>query len=120
VKSCGEGGLPTATQELEMAIHNHQNLYEQVTTAYTEVTIDSLNIHFFNMRCSLYYVCGLCISELVGAMLCIWAVVVLDLLKWLRQWRICIKQLFALFLHYLDVLHKVATHIDGDTSGHTL
>ncbi|KAI2663301.1 Kalirin [Labeo rohita] len=31
VKSCGEGGLPTATQELEMAIHNHQNLYEQVS-----------------------------------------------------------------------------------------
>uniref|UniRef100_A0A8C1NSQ4 Kalirin RhoGEF kinase n=1 Tax=Cyprinus carpio TaxID=7962 RepID=A0A8C1NSQ4_CYPCA len=38
VKSCGEGGLPTATQELEMAIHNHQNLYEQVTAAYTEVS----------------------------------------------------------------------------------
>ncbi|KAK9972958.1 hypothetical protein ABG768_023712 [Culter alburnus] len=38
VKSCGEGGLPTATQELEMAIHNHQNLYEQITTAYTEVS----------------------------------------------------------------------------------
>ncbi len=39
MKSCGEGGLPTATQELEMAIHNHQNLYEQATTAYTEVSI---------------------------------------------------------------------------------
>jgi len=117
VKSCGEGGLPTATQELEMAIHNHQNLYEQVTTAYTEVTIVSLNIHFLNMR-----LMQICISELVSAMLWIWAVVVLDLLKlkWLRQWRICIKQLFALFLHYLDVLHKVATHIDSDTSGHTL
>uniref|UniRef100_A0A8C1QH42 Uncharacterized protein n=1 Tax=Cyprinus carpio TaxID=7962 RepID=A0A8C1QH42_CYPCA len=38
VKSCGEGGLPTAAQELEIAIHNHQNLYEQVTTAYTEVS----------------------------------------------------------------------------------
>ncbi|XP_051985930.1 kalirin-like [Xyrauchen texanus] len=38
VKSCGESGLPTATQELEMAIHNHQNLYEQVSTAYTEVS----------------------------------------------------------------------------------
>ncbi|XP_059427564.1 kalirin RhoGEF kinase b isoform X1 [Carassius carassius] len=38
VKSCGEGGLPAATKELEMAIHNHQNLYEQVTTAYTEVS----------------------------------------------------------------------------------
>lgn len=37
VKSCGETGFPTTTQELEMAIHNHQNLYEQVTTAYTEV-----------------------------------------------------------------------------------
>lgn len=24
-------------QELELAIHSHQNLYEQVTTAYTEV-----------------------------------------------------------------------------------
>ncbi|NP_001314918.1 kalirin RhoGEF kinase b isoform 1 [Danio rerio] len=38
VKSCGEVGLPTVTQELELAIHNHQNLYEQVTTAYTEVS----------------------------------------------------------------------------------
>uniref|UniRef100_A0A671T9X1 Kalirin-like n=1 Tax=Sinocyclocheilus anshuiensis TaxID=1608454 RepID=A0A671T9X1_9TELE len=38
VKSCGEVGLPIATQELEIAIHNHQNLYEQVTTAYTEVS----------------------------------------------------------------------------------
>uniref|UniRef100_A0A671K5Z9 Kalirin RhoGEF kinase a n=1 Tax=Sinocyclocheilus anshuiensis TaxID=1608454 RepID=A0A671K5Z9_9TELE len=38
VKLCGEVGLPIATQELEMAIHNHQNLYEQVTTAYTEVS----------------------------------------------------------------------------------
>ncbi|KAI7807748.1 kalirin RhoGEF kinase b isoform X1 [Triplophysa rosa] len=38
VKSCGETGFPTTTQELEMAIHNHQNLCEQVTTAYTEVS----------------------------------------------------------------------------------
>lgn len=67
----------------------------------------------------MYYVCGQCISELVGAMLWIWAVVVLYLLKWRRQWRRCIRQLFALFLHYLDVLHKVASHIDGDTIGHT-
>lgn len=37
MKSCGESGFPTSTQELEMTIHNHQNLYEQVTTAYTEV-----------------------------------------------------------------------------------
>uniref|UniRef100_A0A8B9HQS2 Kalirin RhoGEF kinase n=1 Tax=Astyanax mexicanus TaxID=7994 RepID=A0A8B9HQS2_ASTMX len=37
-KSCSEGGLPTAMQELELAIHSHQNLYEQVTTAYTEVS----------------------------------------------------------------------------------
>ncbi|KAK1798865.1 hypothetical protein P4O66_007150, partial [Electrophorus voltai] len=38
VKTCSEGGLPTAMQELELAIHSHQNLYEQVTTAYTEVS----------------------------------------------------------------------------------
>ncbi|XP_051996761.1 LOW QUALITY PROTEIN: kalirin RhoGEF kinase b [Xyrauchen texanus] len=38
VQSCGESGLPTATQELEKAIHNHQNLYELVSTAYTEVS----------------------------------------------------------------------------------
>ncbi|KAG7326913.1 hypothetical protein KOW79_010314 [Hemibagrus wyckioides] len=38
VKACSEGGLPTAMQELELAIHSHQNLYEQVTTAYTEVS----------------------------------------------------------------------------------
>ncbi|KAB5584558.1 hypothetical protein PHYPO_G00108950 [Pangasianodon hypophthalmus] len=37
-KACSEGGLPTAMQELELAIHSHQNLYEQVTTAYTEVS----------------------------------------------------------------------------------
>ncbi|KAI4889787.1 hypothetical protein NFI96_030817, partial [Prochilodus magdalenae] len=37
-KSCSEGGLPTSMQELELAIHSHQNLYEQVTTAYTEVS----------------------------------------------------------------------------------
>lgn len=37
VKACSEGGLPTAMQELELSIHSHQNLYEQVTTAYTEV-----------------------------------------------------------------------------------
>ncbi|XP_066520975.1 kalirin RhoGEF kinase b isoform X3 [Hoplias malabaricus] len=37
-KSCSEGGLPTAMQELELSIHSHQNLYEQVTTAYTEVS----------------------------------------------------------------------------------
>ncbi|XP_047670022.1 kalirin RhoGEF kinase b isoform X1 [Tachysurus fulvidraco] len=38
VKACSEGGLPSAMQELELAIHSHQNLYEQVTTAYTEVS----------------------------------------------------------------------------------
>uniref|UniRef100_A0AAR2L901 Kalirin RhoGEF kinase n=1 Tax=Pygocentrus nattereri TaxID=42514 RepID=A0AAR2L901_PYGNA len=37
-KACSEGGLPTAMQELELSIHSHQNLYEQVTTAYTEVS----------------------------------------------------------------------------------
>lgn len=36
-KACSEGGLSAAMQELELAIHGHQNLYEQVTTAYTEV-----------------------------------------------------------------------------------
>lgn len=37
-KVCSEGGLPTEMQELEIAIHRHQSLYEQVTQAYTEVT----------------------------------------------------------------------------------
>ncbi|KAM9483661.1 kalirin RhoGEF kinase b isoform 1-T1 [Clarias gariepinus] len=37
-KACSEGGLSAAMQELELAIHGHQNLYEQVTTAYTEVS----------------------------------------------------------------------------------
>ncbi len=36
-KICSEGGLPSEMQELEIAIHRHQSLYEQVTQAYTEV-----------------------------------------------------------------------------------
>uniref|UniRef100_A0AAV2JZT6 Kalirin RhoGEF kinase a n=1 Tax=Knipowitschia caucasica TaxID=637954 RepID=A0AAV2JZT6_KNICA len=39
-KVCNEGGLPTEMQELEVAIHRHQSLYEQVTQAYTEVSQD--------------------------------------------------------------------------------
>uniref|UniRef100_A0A671T981 Kalirin-like n=1 Tax=Sinocyclocheilus anshuiensis TaxID=1608454 RepID=A0A671T981_9TELE len=35
VKSCGEVGLPIATQELEIAIHNHQNLYECSPQSFT-------------------------------------------------------------------------------------
>ena len=34
---CSEGGLPSEMQDLELAIHHHQSLYEQVTQAYTEV-----------------------------------------------------------------------------------
>ena len=34
---CSEGGLPSEMQDLELAIHHHQTLYEQVTQAYTEV-----------------------------------------------------------------------------------
>lgn len=36
-KMCSEGGLPSEMQDLELAIHHHQTLYEQVTQAYTEV-----------------------------------------------------------------------------------
>ena len=36
-KVCSEGGLPSEMQELELAIHRHQSLYEQVTQAYTEL-----------------------------------------------------------------------------------
>ncbi|XP_051564019.1 kalirin-like isoform X2 [Myxocyprinus asiaticus] len=39
-KMCSEGGLPTEMQDLELAIHHHQTLYEQVTQAYTEVSQD--------------------------------------------------------------------------------
>ncbi|XP_059930629.1 kalirin isoform X4 [Gadus macrocephalus] len=39
-KVCSEGGLPSAMQELELAIHHHQGLYEQVTQAYSEVSQD--------------------------------------------------------------------------------
>ncbi|XP_077393582.1 kalirin isoform X1 [Festucalex cinctus] len=39
-KVCSEGGLPTEMQELELAVHRHQSLYEQVTQAYTEVSQD--------------------------------------------------------------------------------
>uniref|UniRef100_A0A4W5NZU8 non-specific serine/threonine protein kinase n=1 Tax=Hucho hucho TaxID=62062 RepID=A0A4W5NZU8_9TELE len=39
-KICSEGGLPSEMQDLELAIHHHQTLYEQVTQAYTEVSQD--------------------------------------------------------------------------------
>ncbi|XP_077472527.1 kalirin isoform X3 [Stigmatopora argus] len=39
-KVCSEGGLSTEVQELELAIHHHQSLYEQVTQAYSEVSQD--------------------------------------------------------------------------------
>uniref|UniRef100_A0AAY4EBD5 non-specific serine/threonine protein kinase n=1 Tax=Denticeps clupeoides TaxID=299321 RepID=A0AAY4EBD5_9TELE len=39
-KTCSEGGLPSEMQDLELAIHHHQTLYEQVTQAYTEVSQD--------------------------------------------------------------------------------
>eukprot|EP00063_Salmo_salar_P044871 XP_014019706.1 PREDICTED: kalirin-like isoform X4 [Salmo salar] len=39
-KMCSEGGLPSDMQDLELAIHHHQTLYEQVSQAYTEVSQD--------------------------------------------------------------------------------
>ncbi|XP_056611720.1 kalirin isoform X2 [Triplophysa dalaica] len=39
-KMCSEGGLPSEMQDLELAIHHHQTLYEQFTQAYTEVSQD--------------------------------------------------------------------------------
>ena len=36
-KTCNEGGLPSVVPELEVAIHSHQTLCDQVTTAYNEV-----------------------------------------------------------------------------------
>ncbi|XP_077305859.1 kalirin isoform X3 [Lithobates pipiens] len=39
-KMCNDGGLPSEMQALEMAIHHHQTLYEEVTQAYTEVSQD--------------------------------------------------------------------------------
>ncbi|XP_028809807.1 kalirin RhoGEF kinase b isoform X2 [Denticeps clupeoides] len=37
-KTCNEGGLPSTMQELEVAIHTHQSLCDQVTTAFSEVS----------------------------------------------------------------------------------
>ncbi|XP_059417381.1 kalirin isoform X2 [Carassius carassius] len=39
-KMCSEGGLPSEMQDLELGIHHHHTLYEQVTQAYTEVSQD--------------------------------------------------------------------------------
>ncbi|XP_069080745.1 kalirin isoform X3 [Pleurodeles waltl] len=39
-KMCNEGGLPSEMQDLELAIHHHQSLYEQVSQAYSEVSQD--------------------------------------------------------------------------------
>lgn len=43
-KVCSEGGLPSEMQELEIAIHRHQSLYEQVTQAYTEVNCPTYSL----------------------------------------------------------------------------
>ncbi|XP_018428257.1 PREDICTED: kalirin-like [Nanorana parkeri] len=43
-KMCNDGGLPSEMQALEMAIHHHQSLYEEVTQAYTEVS-DPVHVH---------------------------------------------------------------------------
>lgn len=43
-KVCSEGGLPSEMQELELAIHRHQSLYEQVTQAYTEVSTQTTTL----------------------------------------------------------------------------
>ncbi|XP_028291403.1 kalirin isoform X2 [Gouania willdenowi] len=37
---CSDGGLPSEMTQLEISIHRHQSLYEQVTQAYTEVSQD--------------------------------------------------------------------------------
>lgn len=39
---CSEGGLPSEMQDLELAIHHHQTLYEQFTQAYTEVRTNAV------------------------------------------------------------------------------
>ncbi|XP_016401946.1 kalirin-like, partial [Sinocyclocheilus rhinocerous] len=41
-KMCSEGGLPSEMQDLELAIHHHQTLYEQVTQAYTESVVQQV------------------------------------------------------------------------------
>lgn len=62
-KVCSEGGLPSEMQELELAIHRHQSLYEQVTQAYTEVnqqhskqhTSSAHNRHLLTANCHYFY-----------------------------------------------------------------
>ncbi|XP_032800941.2 triple functional domain protein isoform X3 [Petromyzon marinus] len=39
-KACGDGDLPTELPDLEDAIHHHQGLYEQIATAYAELSTD--------------------------------------------------------------------------------
>ena len=38
-KACGEVDLPSELQDLEDAIHHHQGVYEHVTLAYSEVSV---------------------------------------------------------------------------------
>lgn len=45
-KMCSDGGLPSEMQDLELAIHHHQTLYEQVTQAYTEVCAPQSNCEY--------------------------------------------------------------------------
>lgn len=62
-KVCSEGGLPSEMQELELAIHRHQSLYEQVTQAYTEVnqqhskhhTSSASNWNVLTANCHYFY-----------------------------------------------------------------
>lgn len=42
-KACGEGELPSELQDLEDTIHHHQGLYEHVTTAYSEVSVNPVH-----------------------------------------------------------------------------
>lgn len=38
VQTCSEGALPSATAELEAAIKKHQELNEEISANYTQVT----------------------------------------------------------------------------------
>ncbi|KAM4602116.1 kalirin-like [Polymixia lowei] len=38
VEACGEGSLPSAMSELECSIQKHQELYEEISSAYTQVS----------------------------------------------------------------------------------
>uniref|UniRef100_A0A673LT71 Kalirin-like n=1 Tax=Sinocyclocheilus rhinocerous TaxID=307959 RepID=A0A673LT71_9TELE len=99
-KMCSEGGLPSEMQDLELAIHHHQTLYEQVTQAYTEV------------RTQLYAVGNDDIKRIVFQVMdCVSHLSVLCFFPRCSEWIVCVCM--------LQVIDWIENHGEAFLSKHT-